>query len=127
MIKIFKWLKEKKKEKYEDKIQYMISYNNYMINKYKMYPKKVQELITEYEKETGICMCYQEDFLNKIHIKYNINNDLIQQLMMSDKTALEEYHKMQERNQKIKEEKETREKIDLYKRAILELKKDGKI
>ncbi|BAO04733.1 ran family small GTPase [Clostridium botulinum B str. Osaka05] len=127
MINILKWFKKRKKFKYERELEKFIDFNNYMTEKYKIYPKKIKYPIDKYEEETCICMCYSSEFLNKIRKKYNVDNKLIKEVLESEYIALEEQDNMAKRIKKINEEKEDREKIDLYKRAILELKEDGKI
>ncbi|NCI19727.1 hypothetical protein EJM73_08825 [Clostridium botulinum] len=127
MINILKWFKKRKKFKYERELEKFIDFNNYMTEKYKIYPKKIKYPIDKYEEETCICMCYSSEFLNKIRKKYNVDNKLIKEVLESEYIALEEKDNMSKRIKKINEEKETREKIDLYKRAILELKEKGKI
>ncbi|HCL4447183.1 TPA: hypothetical protein N2D16_002788 [Clostridium botulinum] len=127
MINILKWFKERKKFKYERELEKFIDFNNYMTEKYKIYPQKIKYPIDKYEEETCICMCYSSEFLNKIRKKYNVDNKLIKKVLESEYIALEEKDNMQKRIKKIKEEKGIREEIDLYKRAILELKEEGKI
>ncbi|WP_125154537.1 hypothetical protein [Clostridium rectalis] len=105
----------------------MINYNEYMINKYKNMPKIIKDIVEKYEEESCICMCYREEFLSKIHVKYNVDINLIKELIESDTIAIEENKKADIRTKELEQEKETREKIDLYKRAILELKQDDKI
>ncbi|MBN3376235.1 hypothetical protein CF087_20580 [Clostridium botulinum] len=128
---MFKWYKNLQKKRYEEKIKDCIKYNNYRIKQFKSYPDFKKDLLIWYKDCDCICKCYNPEFLNKICKKYNVSSELTKQVLESEYIVLEEKNNMQERIKKTKKEKETRKKIDLYKRAIfeaiLELKEEGKI
>ena len=127
IFNLLEWYKEKKKQKYENQIQEFINFNNYQISKYRFYPNKPKNTIQKYEDEWGICACYTTEALNKLHSKYNINQELINEMIKTEKECLIEYHKAKDRIKKEKQLSEEREKIRLYKKAILELKNENRI
>ena len=63
----------------------------------------------------------------KDFIKYNVNKELFDKQIRTCDMALNANDKLEKRIEKEKSEKKEREQIDLYKKAILELREEGKI
>lgn len=130
IFNFLKWYKKKKRQKYEKEIQNHIDFNNYQTNSYKIYPNEPKNIIQKYRRSKNgwaICQCYGIKTLNKIYDRYNVSQELIDEVIETEKECLLEYHNMKDRIKKEKQLSEEREKIRLYKKAILELKNEGKI
>ncbi|MFC0903939.1 hypothetical protein ACFHWD_04435 [Clostridium sp. MT-14] len=125
-MKIFKHYKLKKKQKIEQKINNIILFNKWKIQCYKEYPEKIKPPIKEFSDSTGMARFYPKDTWEYFK-KYNVNKNLFDKQLQYYDIAMDEYDKLEKRLKQKKLNEEERERINLYKKAILELKKEGKI
>lgn len=124
---MFKWYKQKKKIKIENNIRDFIKFNKYKTEYYKNYPKGINNPIVKFDNDCSIAKSYIKDACINFMDKYDINEYLVREQFKTHRIAIEEYHKMKSRVYQEKQQQEENEKIKLYKKAILELKKEGKI
>lgn len=115
---LLKKYRKYKKNKYEKEIKEFIKYNNKVIQKYKN-----NKSIRNY----CVGKSFSITFYGELEKKYKIKRELLDEMFVSYRIAIREYTKMEERIENKKLEKENKEKVRLYKKAILELKKEGMI
>lgn len=115
-----------KQKKYilEKIINENILFNEWKIEQYIKYPKEVPPPIESFKESVGICRCCGE---REYYEKYSVDKELWERYYNSEITALKEFDNCKRRIEQEKLEQEKREKIDLYKKAVLELKNEGKI
>lgn len=126
---MFKWYKQYKVNKIEKELHRIIRYNSHVAKCYEAYPNKGpldEKFEIEFSDNHAIYMSYNEDLWNKFK-DYGVNEELFNKHLETYKKAKYEYNNGKKRKKYIQEEKEERDKIDLYKKAILELKDEGKL
>lgn len=126
MMNIFKHFKLKKQQKLKQKINTVILFNKWKIQCYKEYPKKIEPPIKEFADSTGMARLYCKDTWGYFK-KYDISKNLFEKQLYYYDIAMDEYHKLEERLKQEKLNEEEKEQIDLYKKAILELREEGKL
>lgn len=120
MIKAYK---EYKKMKYEKNLLMFIELNNKRIEEYQS-DLPLEEILRE---DSSICRNYSKSFLKEINEKYNVDIDLINRAILSEENTIASYDKKEMEEELAIKEKEEEEKIRLYKKAILELKREDKL
>ena len=100
----------------------MVKYNKQQTRSYK-------ESTTEFSFDDNspvIYMLYSEEYLTKLKNK-GVNVDLIEWARETANQADIEFGKMRKRITEYEKMEKERKQIELYKKAILELKQEGKI
>lgn len=126
---MFKWYKQYKVNKIEKELHRIIRYNSHVAKCYEAYPNKGpldEKFEIEFSNNHALYMSYNEDLWNKFK-DYGVSEELFNKHLETYKKAKHEYNNRKKRKKDIKEKKEERDKIDLYKKAILELKDEGKL
>lgn len=118
-----KMYKNKKRYKYEAEILDFIAYNKKMAEVY----KNANKDSFDSKEHLAIVKSYSESLLKKLPKKYNVSPALIKDLEKSEYTGLLEYDNLMNRIKGHNISEAKREKIDLYKTAIMELKDEGLI
>lgn len=113
--------KSRNRIKYEKILEDMIVFNR---ERRKLYRSASQDFNLP---DSTIYKMYSEDFLSNIVYKYNVDDLIIKRAKLSATRAKKDYDEMLVRVNKYKAEQEEIEKVRLYKKAILELKNEGKI
>lgn len=103
----------------------LLSHIDYNISRVKIFNKI--DLVTYDSLDSSIYMCYNDDYLEKLRVKYGVNEELIKQVQKTSDEARDIHNLMTSRVQLAKANKKENDNIDLFKKAILELKAEGKL
>lgn len=125
-MNLFKYFKLKKKQKLEQQLKDIILFNKWEIQCYKEYPKDIYPPLKKFINSSGMARsCMQDQW--KYFKRYNIDKKLFDKQLQYHDIAMEEYYKLEKKLKQKKLEEEERKQINLYKKAILELRKERKI
>lgn len=124
------YLKKHKIKKIEEKMKFYTEVNKWLIeyynsNKSILIPLEYFKVPNILSEDTIICGNYDDSIL-KEGIKVELYNEWKESV-----AAIDDYEKKRTEEEEqiyiLKKEEEERKQIDLYKKAILELKREGKI
>lgn len=124
---MFKYFKLKKKRKIENKLNKFILFNKWKMECYKKYPTKIEPPIKEFSDYIACLAMGYDESLWEYFRKYNVKRELFDRQKQSCDMALNAERKLRKRIEEDKFKKEEREKINLYKKAILELREEKRI
>lgn len=110
---------------YEDKLREIISYNNYFVEYKNNYPR-IKSDVRNNDVEMGGIMCVNDKIASKM-VKSKVNIDLLRSAQKSEKFAMIARDELETLIESHKKTISQNEKIYLYKKAILELKEEGKL
>lgn len=126
-MNLFKYFKLKKKRKLEQQLKKFILFNEWKIECYEKYPKKIEPPTKEFLNDiTCIAMGYDKGLWPSFS-KYNVSKELFDKQIQTCDMALNAENKLKRKIENEKLEREQREQINLYKKAILELRKEDKV
>ena len=115
--------KKWRKNRYEANLREFIKFN---VKKIKEYESDV-DIATITKNDPAICQNYDRNYLKKLQQKYGIDKILINEVNDTEDKALKKYYKKRESEISLRKSEQERKEIDLYKKAILELKQENKI
>lgn len=124
---MLKFYKLKRKEFYECQIRSHIKYNLIQIREYKLSLPSEPDDDLRFENYPAIAKSYDSKVLEQFKIKYNVDSELIHESIKIYDLTIEEYNNFTARKDVYVAEVKEREKINCYKKAILELKQEGLI
>ena len=125
-MNLFKYFKLKKKQKLEQQLKDIILFNKWKIQCYKKYPKHINPPLKKFINSSGMArLCMQDQW--EYFKRYNIDKKLFDKQLQYHDIAMEEYYKLEKRLKQKKLDEEERKQINLYKKAILELRKEEQI
>ena len=125
-MNLFKYFKLKKKQKLEQQLKGIILFNKWKIQCYKEYPKDINPPLKKFINSSGIARLFMQDQLEYFK-RYHIDKKLFDKQSQYHDVAMDEYYKLEKRLKQKKLDEEERKQINLYKKAILELRKEEKI
>lgn len=122
---MFKWYKDRKKSEIEAIIKEDIDFNEYKIKKYLTYPNDIDKHISYYDYSINcIAKCsYDYDTAWDYLKRFNVDESLYQRHLHIIRKTLEAEKIYSKKKLEIEEQK----KIDVIKKAIIQLKEEGKI
>lgn len=81
----------------------------------------------DFEDYPALAKSYDEKVLDKFHKRYNVDYELIKESILTENLALEQYDKLTKKRDIYLKEIEIKNKVTYYKKAIMELKREGQI
>jgi hypothetical protein len=120
--------KRKKKEKAERRLNDYIAFNEYLIDYYSMYPRTmyIRKPQVDFESDRKISYCYSESVWRSFE-RYGVSRELWDKQVETAHNAIKEYIELLCREEDKKKQIEEEREIKLVKKAILELKDEGKL
>lgn len=120
---MFKKYKNWRKIKYEIRLKEFVEFNLKRIEEF----ESDLDINTILKDNYSICQNYRKEYLYEIQHKYEVDENLINQVLTTENQAIKKYFKKCEEEKLLEKDKQRRKEIDLYKEAILELKKENRI
>lgn len=115
--------KKWRRNRIHEKLKSQIEYNKKRINSFMNIDDDRAEILVTSTIE--ICYVYDREYLDKVIKKYNVDKKLVNESIRTSIVAKDEFNMAKKRYYKYSKKVDERVKVDLYKKAILELKSEG--
>lgn len=114
-----KWNRKRLNEKLEGQIEF----NKKRIHSFSTIDDDRAEILVT--SSISICQIYDDDYLDKIVRKYGVSEELVNESRTTAEIATKEFDKARKRYHEYTKKINERKSVELYKKAILELKSEG--